>query len=138
MNAKWIVLLLLPILTSTTLMDVKAQLSGKTYEGRVRYVCKKMVDGGCAITTFCVLQFKEQTVDVYYYAKASCTPKEREADYSYDESDEKKTYEWKASGNVITIKGFEEYGTLRWQEHQLTGSKGSEEEEEVAFVEKQE
>lgn len=112
------------------------QLSGKTYEGKVKYVCKKMPGGGCAITTFCVFAFSEETVTVHFYAKAACEPKEREADYSYDSSDEKETYPWTKSGNLITNNGFDKYGTLRYDNDKLIGSKGDFEGETLEFVEK--
>ncbi len=120
----------------TVLNEVNAQLRGKTYEGRVKYVCKKMVGGGCAITTYCVLTFSEETVQVYYYAKAACTPEEREADYSYDSRNEMKTYKWSRSENVITISGFTDYGTFKYQNNKLISSKGNHEETNLEFSEK--
>lgn len=114
----------------------RIQLSGKTYEAKVKYVCKKMRGGGCAITTFCVLAFSEETVTVHFYARASCEPKEREADYSYDSSDEKETYQWTRSGNLIAVNGFDKYGTLEYRNDKLISSKGSFEDATIEFVEK--
>ena len=115
---------------------INAQLPGKTYEGRVKYVCKKMVDGGCAITTYCVLRFSEHAVEVHYYAQAACTPKEREAKYSHDYSNEKKTYTWSIVENVITIEGFNEYGTFKFLDNKIIGSKEDDEEKVFEFTEK--
>jgi hypothetical protein len=118
--------------------DAKDQvpLSGKTYEARVKYVCKKMRGGGCAITTFCVLAFSEETVTVHFYARASCTPKKYEADYSYDSSDEKETYRWTKSGDLIAINGFDQYGTFEYHDNKLIGSKGSFEDAALEFIDK--
>jgi len=102
----------------------------------VSYVCKKMVGGGCAITTFCVLTFSEKTVTVHFYAKAACEPKEREADYSYDASDEKETYQWVKAGNAITIKGFDDYGTYEFRKNKLASSKGVFNNDAIEFIEK--
>ncbi|MBS1489264.1 MAG: hypothetical protein JSS93_01945 [Bacteroidetes bacterium] len=120
----------------TTEAKSQIQLAGKTYEAKVKYVCKKMANGGCAITTYCVLTFSKETVTVHYYAKAACEPKDREADYSYDGSDEKETYRWIESGNVVTIKGFSEYGTYLYRSQKLIGSRGDFDEAAIEFVEK--
>jgi len=120
----------------TTGAGSQTQLWGKTYEAKVKYVCKKMPGGGCAITTFCVLAFGEETVTVHFYAKASCVPQKREADYSWDSEDEKKTYQWKKSGNLVTITGFDTYGTFEYQNNTLISSKDRFEDTPLAFVEK--
>jgi hypothetical protein len=123
-------------MTKITDAEYQIQLSGKTYEAKVKYVCKKMPGGGCAITTFCVLSFNEETVTVHFYAKASCVPKKYEADYSYDSSDEKETYQWTKSGNLIAINGFDKYGTFEHHNNKLIGSKGAFEDATLEFVEK--
>lgn len=110
-------------------------LSGKTYEAVVHYSCKNMRDGGCAITRYCVLTFSDTTVTVHYYAKASCEPKEREADYSYDGRDDAVTYTWKYVGTSVMIIGFHTYGTLLFEHNTLTSSQGTFEDKPITFIE---
>jgi hypothetical protein len=116
--------------------ESQTHLSGKTYEAQVHYVGKKMPGGGCAITEFCVLTFSREIVTVHFYAKASCVPKELEADYSYDSSDKKETYQWTKSENLITINGFDKYGTFEHHDNKLISSKGFFEGAAIEFTEK--
>lgn len=120
----------------TTGAESQMQLAGKTYEAKVKYVCKKMPGGGCAITTFCVFAFSEETVTIHFYATASCTPEKYEADYSYDSGDEKETYHWTKWGNLIAINGFDKYGTFEYRNNKLISSKGTFEDTTLEFVEK--
>ncbi len=69
MKSKKLIFIVTLFLIVTT-MKANAQVAGKTYEAEVNYVCKKMSGGGCVILTYCVLNFKQETVEVYYYTKA--------------------------------------------------------------------
>lgn len=122
----------------TTDAESQIQLSGSTYKASVEYVCKKMPGGGCTITTFCILSFSEETVSVHFYDKVSCVPEEREADYSDDPDDKKETYRWTKSGNVITIEGFDQYGTFEYHPNKLLTSKGTFDGSRIEFVDTKE
>ena len=58
--------------------------SGKFYVAEISASCKKMVNGGCMIYSYCVMKFDKDSVEVSYPTKASCSPSEVEKNYNND------------------------------------------------------
>lgn len=57
-------------------------LENKEYEVVISESCKSFNDGGCLVTTFHVLKFEKDSVQVNGYSKADCTPSDRNDGYS--------------------------------------------------------
>jgi len=132
----WKFILIFFLMTDYNNANAQPDPTGKTYTGRVSEVCKKMAGGGCVIYTFCVLQFEKESVDIYYYMKAFCTPKEREKKYDESFIKDKKTYSWTLKAGKIIISGFDDYGAFEQKKDKLVGqTKKYDEVEELDFVE---
>ena len=112
-------------------------MEGNTYSARIHYTCKKMAGGGCAISTFSVLSFKKDTVEIYERIVAACTPEELESAYSHNGEKEKVTYIWRKDGDAITIEGFTEFGTFVLQGDTLHSSEGTDEENNKLMFERE-
>ena len=92
------------------------------YATQVSQACKEMIDGGCIITTTCLLLFDCDSVRVTYQYKADCTSKEKESAYEQLNGRPGKAYSWKQKDHTIIIDGFTDYGPLAMQGQTLVGN----------------
>lgn len=91
------------------------------YAALISQACKEMTDGGCIISTTCLLDFKGDSVTVTYQYNADCTPKTKEAAYEQLNGRPGTTYRWKTKKNTIVIDGFKDYGALAISDDNLVG-----------------
>lgn len=98
-------------------------LIGKTYAAQIGSSCKAKSEGMCMIYTYCVMEFQESHVRVYYTTKASCTDKSMEAAYTHSSHLDYRVYTWELKNEQLIVKDFEEYAPFSFQKNQLTGTK---------------
>ncbi len=88
--------------------------SGKFYVAKISASCKKMVNGGCMIYSYCVMKFAKDSVEVSYPTKASCSPSEVEK--KYNDNNIIKKYKWIIKSDKLVIKGFEDLNKYSFSE----------------------
>ena len=103
-------------------IQIKAQsnLIGKKFTTEIGVACKEFNDGSCLLHSFCSLDFKKDSVHIYFSQKASCTDKQKEAFYEKNNLNPK-TYLWTLKQDQIEIIGFSDYGNLLIGKDKLTG-----------------
>lgn len=101
----------------------QSSLDGKTFVCLLSESCKKMIDGGCMINTYRVLEFGTDSVLITYRVKAYCSPESVGANYEdmYDQLMQK--HSWSLTNGTIQINGFDEYGMFGFYDTSLTGNK---------------
>lgn len=91
-------------------------LENKEYSVLVSEACKSYQDGGCLISTFHVLKFEKDSVDVSYYTKADCDFVEKSSS-SYDNAGSIAKYSYQihkkknSSNYIVRIHGYR-FGSL--------------------------
>lgn len=115
------ILIILSFVQSMLGVNIKNDLTGKSYKALVGESCKDMTNGGCMIYTYRILNFKTDSVVVSYQVMAYCSPKEIENNYAHLYDNLTKTYKWTASNDTITINGLDDYGKLTLQNSSLIG-----------------
>ena len=109
------------ILLLCIVSKVNAQLEDKQYESLTQASCAKMVNGGCMKYTYCILNFKENSVSISYEFEANCSPKNKSI--KRHKTKEFKTYNYYIINDEIVIKGFNDYGNLQIKDSKLIGKK---------------
>jgi len=113
-----------------------ASIAGKTYSAEISASCKAMSDGMCMLYTYCILDFKKDSVNMYYITKASCTNKSKEAGYANNTKEKLVSYKWKMNENTLIIEGFEAFAPFTLKGNRLTGTKEvNHKKEELEFKE---
>ena len=102
-------------------LKVQNNLTGKIYKALIGESCGKMINGGCMIYSYRILNFKTDSVVVSYQVIANCSPKEIENNYNHMYDNLTKTYKWTACNDTITINGLDEYGKLILKNSNLIG-----------------
>lgn len=115
---KNLTLIITILLININLFSQTAQnnYSGKFYVAEISASCKKMVNGGCMIYSYCVMTFDKDSVEVSYPTKASCSPSEVEKNYNNNNSNLIKKYKWIIRSDKLDIKGFEDLNKYSFSE----------------------
>src|SRR5687768_17354951 len=97
--------------------DLKAQtkLTNKTFKAQTGQLCK---DGLGTIYTYCLLNFKKDSVIVSHSVIADVLPEKKDRyEDAYDNSAQ--VYKWKVQKNLLSIIGCKEYSQLTMKNSQL-------------------
>jgi hypothetical protein len=108
---------------SLSALPAQTSPENKLYKALVGTTCKDMIDGGCMLYSYRLLDFSKDSVRVTYDVTATCTSKEREKGYKHIYDNLNKTYKWHLSDQFIVIEGFDEYGTFRLLDSTLIAEK---------------
>lgn len=114
-------LILISFLFLSINISAQFKIIGKTYKAVISASCKEFNDGGTMIYTYCILKFEKKNVTVFYETEFESTRKG--IDENSKKTDKGKAYKWIKIRNVITIKGFNDYGRLNILDEKLIGRK---------------
>jgi hypothetical protein len=102
-------------------LTIQNDPTGKHFKALVGQSCGKMIDGGCTIYTYRILNFRSDSVEVSYQVEAYCTPNERQNNDNHTQDKLTKTYKWSVCKDSLSIHGLDDYGTLIFQNSTLIG-----------------
>ena len=96
-------------------LEAQTKLTGKTFKAQTGQLCK---DGLGTIYTYCLLDFKKDSVTISHSAIADVVPEKKDMyEHAYDNLAQ--VYKWKVHKNLLSIIGCKEYNQLTMKNSQL-------------------
>ncbi|OQP46821.1 hypothetical protein A4H97_04670 [Niastella yeongjuensis] len=96
-------------------LKAQTKLTNKTFKAEIGQLCKDELG---TIYTYCLLNFKKDSVTVSTSVIADVPPEKKDI-YEHADDNSAKVYKWKAHNNLLSIIDCKEYSQLTIKKSQL-------------------